>query len=113
MMLPFMYRKMAVTHIHLRRIKMIRRMRGKSIMVVVADSFSCLQEMRVEKVQGAVKLGALLILQKPYLCAGVDPTISVWCHPYIKSGGNKTKRSQISRSLSLQHMQERFLFWSS
>lgn len=64
MTIPFMDRETTVCPIHLRRIRRIGRIRGKSMMVVVADSFSCLQEMRVEKVQGAVTLGALLILQE-------------------------------------------------
>jgi hypothetical protein len=72
MMLPFREREMAVDRIPLRRIRRIRRIRGKSMMVVVADSFLCWQEMRVEKVQGSVKLGALLILKKSiYISAPV------------------------------------------
>lgn len=62
-MFPFRDREMAVNPIHLRRIKRIRRTRGKSMMVVVPSSFLRYQGVRVEKVQGSVKLGALLILQ--------------------------------------------------
>lgn len=108
-MLPFKERETTVCPILSRRIGRIRRIRGKSMMVVVVDSFLWMQEMRVEIVQGAVTLEALLIVRNPaYLCAGVDPTISVWCLAYIKSGGTDTKRSQIyeDRSLALQRMQE-------
>jgi hypothetical protein len=72
MPLPFRDRETTVCPILSRRIGRIRRIRGKSMMVVVADSFLCWQELRVEIVQGAVTLGALQILQKSiYISAPV------------------------------------------
>lgn len=64
MMLPFKERETTVCPILSRRIGRIRRIRGKSMMVVVVDSFLWMQEMRVEIVQGAVTLGALRILRE-------------------------------------------------